>query len=81
LWPYRGIISAFAQRDWGKPLKTSVKIAGVSTDKRTEHLLHTNLQHYMETVCSVTPCKLAGHYCKMAKNGLNRVQNEANIER
>jgi hypothetical protein len=34
-WPNRGNIPAFAWRDWGKPRKTLIEIAGI----RTEHLL------------------------------------------
>jgi hypothetical protein len=38
-WPKAGTILVFAWRNWRTPWETSVKIAGVSAEIRTEHLL------------------------------------------
>jgi hypothetical protein len=38
LWPNEGSMSVFGCRDWMKPPKTSIKINGVPSGIRTEHL-------------------------------------------
>jgi hypothetical protein len=45
-WHNRGIIPAFAWRDWGKPRHISVTIAHVLAEIRTQRLLNTSQERY-----------------------------------
>jgi hypothetical protein len=40
---------AYAQRLWEKQQKPSVRIAGFPAEVRTEHLLNTSLESYLQT--------------------------------
>jgi hypothetical protein len=40
------LYSVFARRNWRKPRETSVRIADVPAEIRTEHLPNTSLEHY-----------------------------------
>jgi hypothetical protein len=42
-------ILVFVWRDWGKPWRLSVRIAGVPAKIQTEHLPNTSLEHYHYT--------------------------------
>jgi hypothetical protein len=42
-WPNLGTIPTFSMRNWGKPRKTSVRIIGVRTEVRIEHLPNVSL--------------------------------------
>jgi hypothetical protein len=46
LLPNQGIAQTLASRDWKRPWKISVKIAGVLAKISTKHLPHTNLESY-----------------------------------
>jgi hypothetical protein len=43
-WRNLGTVSAFAQRDLGKPPKPTVRIVGVMTEIRTEYLPNISLE-------------------------------------
>jgi hypothetical protein len=48
-WPISGTIPVFVRMDW-EPRKTSVKIAGVAAEIRTEHLPNISLERYPYTI-------------------------------
>jgi hypothetical protein len=45
-WLHRGIIFAFDWRDWWKPWKTLVRLAGVQAEIVTEQFLNTSVAWY-----------------------------------
>jgi hypothetical protein len=62
--PKRGTIPAFTWRDWVKLQKTSVSLAGVPVEIRTEHVPNTGQQRYL--YCNPFTSPVA--YRKLKKN-------------
>jgi hypothetical protein len=48
--PNRGTILKFSWKDWRKPERTSVRIAGVAAEFRKEHLSNTSLGCYLNNL-------------------------------
>jgi hypothetical protein len=62
-WFTPDTIPAFPCLDWGKSRKTSVRIAGIPVEIRTEHLPNTSLEIYLQiNLFYVMPCSMVDIY-------------------
>jgi hypothetical protein len=53
-WPSLRYYTTICWRVWGKPLKTSVRIAGAPTEIQARHLWNTSQKHCHRPACMVT---------------------------